>query len=65
MYIVIRLELKDKKVKIEEKITTKEIATQLFVSTRNIGTHRANILKKLDVKNTAFLIKKAAKAKLI
>lgn len=50
---------------ISKGLTTKEIATQLFVSTRTIETHRANILKKLDVKNTASLIKKAAKAKLI
>jgi DNA-binding NarL/FixJ family response regulator len=50
---------------ISEGLTTKEIAAKLFVSTRTIETHRANILKKLEVKNTAELIKKAAKIKLI
>lgn len=50
---------------ISEGLTTKEIAAKLFVSTRTIETHRANILKKLEVKNTAELIKKAAKLNLI
>ncbi|MEL0455305.1 response regulator transcription factor [Flavobacteriaceae bacterium SZ-1-7] len=50
---------------ISQGLTTKEIATKLFVSTRTIETHRANILKKLDVKNTAELIKKAAQINLI
>lgn len=50
---------------ISEGLTTKEIAIKLFVSTRTIETHRANIIKKLDVKNTAELIKKATKSKLI
>jgi len=50
---------------ISEGLTTKEIASKLFVSSRTIETHRANILKKLEVKNTAELIKKAAKINLI
>ncbi|KQB42192.1 LuxR family two component transcriptional regulator [Flavobacterium daejeonense] len=50
---------------IAKGLTTKEIATKLFVSSRTIETHRANILKKLEVKNTAELIKKAAKMNLI
>lgn len=50
---------------ISEGLTTKQIAAKLFVSTRTIETHRANILKKLEVKNTAELIKKAAKINLI
>ena len=45
--------------------TTKNIAEMLYVSSRTIETHRANILKKLNVKNTAELIKKAVKLKLI
>ena len=50
---------------ISEGLTIKEIAAKLFVSSRTIETHRANILKKLEVKNTAELIKKAAKINLI
>ncbi|MFA9188270.1 response regulator transcription factor [Flavobacterium sp. FBOR7N2.3] len=50
---------------ISKGLTTKEIATKLFVSSRTIETHRANILKKLEVKNTAELIKKATKMNLI
>ena len=50
---------------ISKGLTTKEIATKLFVSSRTIETHRANIIKKLEVKNTAELIKKATKLNLI
>ncbi|MBD0831248.1 response regulator [Aestuariibaculum sediminum] len=50
---------------IAEGLTTKVIASQLFVSSRTIETHRANILKKLEVKNTAELIKKATQLNLI
>lgn len=39
--------------------TTKIIASELFISTRTVETHRANMMKKMDVKNTAELIKKA------
>jgi two-component system, NarL family, response regulator NreC len=39
--------------------TTKNIANDLFISTRTVETHRADMMKKLDVKNTAELIKKA------
>ena len=44
---------------VAQGLTTKEIADQLFVSKRTIETHRSNILKKLDVQNTAELITKA------
>ena len=50
---------------ISKGLTTKEIAEKLFVSSRTIETHRANIIKKLEVKNTAELIKKATKMNLI
>ncbi|AWG21880.1 DNA-binding response regulator [Flavobacterium faecale] len=46
-------------------LTTKEIAAKLFVSSRTIETHRASILKKLEVKNTAELIKKATEMNLL
>jgi DNA-binding NarL/FixJ family response regulator len=50
---------------ISKGLTTNEIAAKLFVSSRTIETHRANILKKLEVKNSAELIKKAAEMNLI
>jgi DNA-binding NarL/FixJ family response regulator len=50
---------------ISKGLTTKEIAAKLFVSSRTIETHRTNILKKLEVKNTAELIKKATEIMLI
>ncbi|WP_207534688.1 response regulator [Desertivirga arenae] len=50
---------------ISQGLTTKEIAAKLFVSSRTIETHRTNILKKLEVKNTAELIKKATELNLI
>jgi DNA-binding NarL/FixJ family response regulator len=50
---------------ISKGLTTNDIAAKLFVSSRTIETHRANILKKLEVKNTAELIKKAAEMNLV
>ncbi|UXP31654.1 response regulator transcription factor [Reichenbachiella agarivorans] len=50
---------------ISNGLTTKEIAEKLFVSTRTVETHRVNMMKKLDVKNTAELIKKATKLSII
>lgn len=50
---------------ISEGLTTKQIAAQLFVSTRTIETHRSNLLKKLEVSNTAALIQKAIEHKLL
>ena len=44
---------------IAEELTTNEIADRLFLSHHTIENHRNRILLKLDVKNTAGLIKKA------
>lgn len=44
---------------IADEHTTKEIAEKIFLSEHTVKTHRKNIMEKLDVKNTAGLIKKA------
>jgi DNA-binding NarL/FixJ family response regulator len=41
------------------EMTNDEIAKSLFISKRTVDTHRQNLLKKLQVKNTAGLIKAA------
>lgn len=45
--------------------TNSEMADLLFISDRTVETHRANIIKKTDAKNTAELIKKAYQLNLI
>lgn len=44
---------------IVDEYTTKEIATQLYISYQTASTHRKNLLAKLDVKNSAGLVRKA------
>ena len=39
--------------------STKEIAKELFISEHTVITHRKNLLMKMDVKNTAGLIRRA------
>ena len=45
--------------------SNQEIADKLFISLRTVETHRLNIYQKLDVKNTAGLIKEAARRGLV
>jgi len=45
--------------------STKQIADKLKISIRTVESHRINMLKKLDVSNTAELIKRAIELKLI
>ncbi len=44
---------------VKDGFSNKEIAEKIFLSIRTIETHRARILKKLNIKNTAALIKLA------
>jgi len=44
---------------IGEELTMKEIADKIYLSEHTVKTHRKNIMAKLDVKNTAGMIKKA------
>ncbi|WP_298418596.1 response regulator transcription factor [uncultured Kordia sp.] len=50
---------------IAQECTTAEIAEKLFLSVRTIEGHRKNLISKLGVKNTAGLLIKAIKEKLI
>lgn len=50
---------------IAQGFTTKQIAHRLFISTRTVETHRVNIMKKLNARNTAETIKIAAQQGLI
>lgn len=50
---------------IAEGYSNTEIGDKLFISPRTVDTHRTNMMKKLDVKNIAGLIKYAYKTGLI
>jgi DNA-binding NarL/FixJ family response regulator len=50
---------------ISQGLNNKEIAEKIFVSVSTVDAHRYNILKKLEVKNTAEMITKAIKDKMI
>lgn len=64
-----RVEMTKREMEIIELISrglnNKEIAEKIFVSTSTVDAHRYNILKKLEVKNTAEMITKAIKLKLL
>jgi DNA-binding NarL/FixJ family response regulator len=48
---------------IASEYTNEQIANKLFISKRTVDTHRQNLLKKLDVKNTAGLMQYAYELK--
>lgn len=50
---------------IAHEFSGKEISEQLFISVNTVETHRKNIMKKLDAKNSISLVKYALKKKLI
>jgi DNA-binding NarL/FixJ family response regulator len=50
---------------IAAEYTNEEMATRLFISKRTVDTHRQNLMKKLNVKNTAGLVKYAYELKIL
>jgi DNA-binding NarL/FixJ family response regulator len=50
---------------ITEGLTNQEIAEQLFVSASTVDSHRKNLISKLQVKNTAALVRTALENKII
>lgn len=42
---------------IADGLTSQEIAEALYISPRTVETHRANLLQKLDIRNTAGLVR--------
>ena len=42
---------------IVDGLTNQEIADKLFISPRTVDTHRSNLMQKLDIKNTAGLVR--------
>ena len=50
---------------ISQGLTSQEMADKLFISPRTVETHRANLLKKVGVKNSMELINKVDELKLL
>lgn len=46
---------------IADGLSSQQIADKLFISIRTVETHRQNLNQKLDIRNTAGLIKEAIK----
>ncbi|MCE2895976.1 MAG: response regulator transcription factor [Flammeovirgaceae bacterium] len=50
---------------VAEGLTNQEIADKLFVSASTVDSHRKNLISKLNVKNTAALVRTAVENKII
>lgn len=50
---------------IVEGLTSQEIADKLYISPRTVDTHRFNLMQKLDIKNTAGLVRFALQNNLV
>ena len=50
---------------ISDGLTSQQMADRLFISHRTVETHRANLMKKLSVKNAIELVKKAQQLNLL
>lgn len=50
---------------LSQGLSKKEIADQLFISTRTIDAHRSNIMEKLDLKSTVEMVKYAIREQII
>jgi DNA-binding NarL/FixJ family response regulator len=50
---------------IADGLTSQQMADRLFISPRTVETHRANLMKKLTVKNAIELVKKAQQLNLL
>jgi DNA-binding NarL/FixJ family response regulator len=50
---------------IADGLTSQQMADRLFISPRTVETHRANLMKKMNVKNAIELVKKAQQLDLL
>ncbi len=50
---------------IADGLTSQQMADKLFISHRTVETHRANLMKKMGVKNAIELVKKAQQMKIL
>lgn len=50
---------------ISDGLTSQQMADRLFISHRTVETHRANLMKKMSVKNAVELVKKAQQLNLL
>ena len=67
MFLVPKLSKREKEVLalICKEFTTPEIAEKLFISFKTVESHRANLISKLNVRNTAGLVRAAIQHKLL